>query len=208
MYPRSSFSSVAATSLPSLLLCCCCCAAAPVLLLLCRCFCCSTIRDASRRTIGHADAQCIIRTRIPKKSPASVFHFLHLAFWFDPGCWGQKQQLDVVATTTAAVLLLLCCCCCAAAAVLLENIALPHRTTSSSFPTCKISQGDTELKGLVKCCCCCGAPSAAPCDPRFSPREKKIPLRCSISFVWRSGLPRGAVTKNSNFTVPRRVEEL
>ena len=38
--------------------------------------------------------------------------------------------------------------------------------------------------------------------------EKNVPLRCSISFIWRSGLPRGAVTKNSNFTVPRRVEEL
>ena len=45
--------------------------------------------------------------RVAKKSPASVFHFLHLAFWFDPGCWDQKQQLDVAATT-AAVLLLLC----------------------------------------------------------------------------------------------------
>ena len=37
--------------------------------------------------------------------------------------------------------------------------------------------------------------------------EKNVPLRCSISFIWRSGLPRGAVTKNINFTVPRRVEE-
>ena len=105
-----------------------------------------------------------------------MFHFLHSAFWFDPGCWGQKQQLDVVATTTAAVLLLLCCCCCAAAAVLLENIALPHRTTSSSFPTCKMSQGDAELKGFVKCCWCCAAPSGAPLllllhDQRFSRKK-------------------------------------
>ena len=36
--------------------------------------------------------------RVPKKCPASVFHFLHLAFWFDPGCWDQKHQLDVAAT--------------------------------------------------------------------------------------------------------------
>ena len=42
--------------------------------------------------------------RIPKKSPASVFHFLHLAFWFDPGWWDQND----VAATTVAVLLLLC----------------------------------------------------------------------------------------------------
>ena len=60
--------------------------------------------------------------------------------------------------------LLLCCCCCATE---------KHRTTSSSFPackmsqgdaepTCKISQGDAELKGFVKFCWCCAAPSAAP----------------------------------------------
>ena len=36
---------------------------------------------------------------------------------------------------------------------------------------------------------------------------KKVPLRCSISFIWRSGLTRGAGTKNSNFTLQQRVEE-
>ena len=38
--------------------------------------------------------------------------------------------------------------------------------------------------------------------------EKNVPLRCSISFIRRSGLTWGAVTKNSNFTLPQRVEEL
>ena len=50
--------------------------------------CCSTIRDA--------DPRCIHR-EFRKKCPASVFHFLHLAFWFDPGCWDQKQQLHAAA---------------------------------------------------------------------------------------------------------------
>ena len=38
--------------------------------------------------------------------------------------------------------------------------------------------------------------------------EKNVPLRCSISFIWRSDLPRGAVTKNSNFTVPQRGQHV
>ena len=37
--------------------------------------------------------------------------------------------------------------------------------------------------------------------------EKNVPLRCSISSIWRSGLTRGAETKCSNFTPPQRVEE-
>ena len=37
--------------------------------------------------------------------------------------------------------------------------------------------------------------------------EKNLPLRCSISFIWGSGLTRSAGTKNSNFTLPQRVEE-
>ena len=84
---------------------------AAVLLLLCCCFCCSTIRDASRSTIRNADPRCIlVICRVTKKSPASVFHFLHLAFWFDPGCWDQNSN-----STSPPPLLL----CCAAAAVLL-----------------------------------------------------------------------------------------
>ena len=97
----------------------------------------------------------------PKKSPASVFHFLHLAFWFDPGCWDQNSN------STSPPPLLLCCCCCAAE---------KHRTTSSSFPTfptCKISQGEAELKGFVKCCWCCAAPSA--------PRSAISREKCSAS---------------------------
>ena len=55
--------------------------------------------------------------------------------------------------STSPLPLLLCCCCCATE---------KHSITSSSFPTCKMSQGDAELKGFVKCCWCCAAPSAAP----------------------------------------------
>ena len=172
MYPRSSFSSVAATSLPSLLLCCCCCAAAPVLLLLCRC--CCAAASAVPRSAMHRGArsamlirtQCIlVICRVPKKSPASVFHFLHLAFWFDPGCWDQNSN------STSPPPLLLCCCCCAAE---------KQRTTSSSFPTfptCKISQGDAELKGFVKCCWCCAAPSA----PRSAIFPRKM-VRFGVPF--------------------------
>ena len=110
---RSFFSSVATTSLPPLLLCCCCCAAAS-----------AVPRSAMHRGARSAmliRTQCIlvICSSVPKKSPASVFHFLHLAFWFDPGCW------DPNSTSTSPPPLLLCCCCCAAAAVLLRNIALP-----------------------------------------------------------------------------------
>ena len=95
--------------------------------------------------------------RILKKSLASVFHFLHLAFWFDRGA-GTKNS-----NSTSPPPLLLCCCCCPTAAVLLKNIALPLQ----AFQRVKISQGDAELKGFVKCCWCCAAPSAAPHDPRF-----------------------------------------
>ena len=98
----------------------------------------------------------------PEKKSRFGVPFSSLAFWFDPGCWDQNSN------STAPPPLLLCCCCCAAE---------KHRTTASSFPTfptCKISQGDAELKGFVKCCWCCAAPSA-PHDPRFS-REK-----CSLS---------------------------
>ena len=112
VHPRSSFSSVAATSLPPLLLCCCCCAAAS-----------AVPRSAMHRGARSAmliRTQCmLVICRVPKKSPASVFHFLHLAFWFDPGCWDQNSN------STSPPPPLLRCCCCAAAAVLLKNIALP-----------------------------------------------------------------------------------
>ena len=166
VHPRSSFSSVAATSLPPLLLCCCCCAAA----------------SAVPRSAMHRGARSamLIRTqcRVPKKSPASVFHFLHLAFWFDPGCWDPNSN------STSPPPLLLCCCCCATE---------KHRTTSSSFPTCKMSQGDAEptckksqgdaeLKGFVKCCWCCAAPSGAP--PSAAPRSAILPKN-----TFRFGVP-------------------
>ena len=101
----------------------------------------------------------------------------------DPGCWDQKQQLDVAATT-AAVLLLLCCCCCAAAAVLLLLLLHDPRFIAAPRSAMLIRDAYAEIP------------------------EKNVPLRCSISFIWRSGLPRGAGTKNSNFTLPQRVEEL
>ena len=86
------------------------CKSAPPLIIMPACFSGNPGKKNSQfRKFSSSIITALIRTRIPKKSPASVFHFLHLAFWFDPGCWGQKQQLDVVATTTAAVLLLLCC---------------------------------------------------------------------------------------------------
>ena len=84
----------------------------------------------------------------------------------------------------------------------------------------------TSLPPLLLCCCCCAAASAVPRSAmhrgarsampiamhrrtcNMQRVRKKVPLRCSISSIWRSGLPRGAVTKNSNFTVPQRVEEL
>ena len=91
--------------------------------------------------------------------------------------------------------------------------ALPHLIKLSNV---KISQGDAELKGFVKCCCCCAAASAAPRsainrgarsamlirDACAEIPEKNVPLRCSIYFIWRSGLTRGAGTKNSNSTSP------
>ena len=68
--------------------------------------------------------------RVPKKCPASVFVFLHLAFWFDPGYWDQKQQLDVAATTAAVLLLL------AAAAVLLFLLLHDPRFIAEHDPRC------------------------------------------------------------------------
>ena len=40
-------------------------------------------------------------------------------------------------------------------------------------PTCKISQGDAELKGFAMCCWCCAAPAA----PRSAILPKKIRAR-------------------------------
>ena len=70
----------AATSPPPLLLCCCCCAAASA---------------APRSAMLIRDAYANRESR--KKCPASVFRFLHLALWFDPGCWDPKQQLHAAA---------------------------------------------------------------------------------------------------------------
>ena len=67
---------------PLLLWCCCCCCAAGSAAPRSTIHRCSTIRDA--------DPRCIYRDS-RKKCSASVFHFLHLAFWFAPGCWDQKQ---------------------------------------------------------------------------------------------------------------------
>ena len=79
------------TSPPPLLLCCCCCAAAS-----------AAPRSAIHRcsTIRDSDPRCIYRDS-RKKCSASVFHFLHLAFWFAPGCWDQKQQLHAAAARRA-----------------------------------------------------------------------------------------------------------
>ena len=61
---------------------------------------------------------------------------------------------------------------------------------------------------LLLCCCfCCSTIRDAPrktirnADPHAY-SCKKVSLRCSIFFIWRSGLTRGAGTKNSNSTSP------
>ena len=88
----------AATSLPPLLLCCCCCAAAS-----------AVPRSAMHRGARSAmliRTQCILVVcRVPKKSPASVFHFLHLAFWFDLGCWDQNGHQNSNSTSSPPLLL-------------------------------------------------------------------------------------------------------
>ena len=131
VYPSSSLSSVAATSLLSLLLCCCCCAAASAVP--------RSAMHRGARSAMHRGARSamLIRThciliicRVPKKSPASVFHFLHLAFWFDPGCWDQNSN------STSPPPLLLCCCCCAAAAVLLLLLLHAPRFIAAHDPRC------------------------------------------------------------------------
>ena len=116
--------------------------------------------------------------RVPKKCPASVFHFLHLAFWFDPGCWDQKQQLDVAATT-AAVLLLLCCCCCAAASAAPRSAIRRCSTVRDADPRCIYRDSRKKCSASVF---------------HF--------LHLAFWF-----LTRGAGTKSSNFTLPQRVEE-
>ena len=74
------------------------------------------------------------------------------------------------------------------------------------------NSNSTSPPPLLLCCCCCAAASA---DPRSAIHRGarsamliRDAYRCSISFIWRSGLTRGAGTKNSNFTLPQRVEEL
>ena len=121
VHPRSSFSSVAATSLPPLLLCCCCCTAAS-----------AVPRSAMYR--GARSAMLIamrVRTcnmqRVRKKVPlrCSIFFIWRSGLTRGAGTKTATRRRRLAATT-AAVLLLRCCCCCATE---------KHRTTSSSFPT-------------------------------------------------------------------------
>ena len=97
-------------------------------------------------------------------------------------CWCAAAAVLLCCCCCAAVLLLLCCC--AAAAVLLLLLLQDPRFIAAPRSAMLIRDAYTEIP------------------------EKKNPLRCSISFIWRSGLPRDAGTKNSNFTLPQRVEEL
>ena len=108
VHPRSSFSSVTATSLPPLLLCCCCWAATSAVPR-------STMHRGARSAmlIARHTRTCNMQ-RVRKKSPASVFHFLH---------W--RSGLTRGAGSKTATRRRRHHCCCAAAAVLLKNIALP-----------------------------------------------------------------------------------
>ena len=124
-HPRSSFSSVASTSLPPLLLCCCCCAAVAVLLLLFH-----DPRCGARSTMHNMQSES--RKKVPLR--CSIFFIWRSGLTRGAGTKNNNS--------TSPLPLLLCCCCCATE---------KHCTTSSSFPTCKISQGDAELNGFVKC---------------------------------------------------------
>ena len=73
----------------------------------------------------------------------------------------------------------------------------------------------TSLSPLLLCCCCGAAASAVPRSAmhrgarsavliamhtrtcNMQRVRKKVPLRCSIFFIWRSGLTRGAGTKTA-----------
>ena len=97
-----------------------------------------------------------------------------------------------------------------------------HKTTAQlSKWELAAAAAATSPPPLLLCCCCCAAASAAPRsamhrgarsamlirDAYTESPEKNVPLQCSISFIWRSGVTRGAGTKNSKFTLPQRVEE-
>ena len=135
VHPRSSFSSVAATSLPPLLLCCCCCAAASAVPR-------SAMHRGARSVMLSAMHTCNMQ-RVRRKVPLRCSIF----FIWRSGLTRGAGTKTATRHSTSPPPLLLCCCCCAAAAVLLLLCccccaAEKLRTTSSSFPTCKISQGD------------------------------------------------------------------
>ena len=71
---------------------------------------------------------------------------------------------------------------------------------------CRDVAATTAAVLLLLCCCFCCSTIRDAYKESESP-EKNVPLRCSISFIWRSDLTRGAGTKNSNFTLPQRLEE-
>ena len=156
VYPSSSLSSVAATSLLSLLLCCCCCAAA----------------SAVPRSAMHREGRSAMLIRNAYSCQKVSLRCSIFFIWRSGLSRGAGTKNS---NSTSPPPLLLYCCCCAAAAVLLKTIALPHQ--AFQHETCKISQGDAELKGFVKCCWCCGAPSAAP-------RSAILPIK-----MFRFGVP-------------------
>ena len=134
----------------------------------------SVPRSAMRSTIDNAQYADESRKKVPLRS--SIFFI-----WRSGLTRGAETKNS---NSTSPLPLLLCCCCCATE---------KHRTTSSSFPTCKmsqgdaeptckISQGDAELKGFVKCCWCCAAPSGAP--PSAAPRSAILPKK-----MFRFGVP-------------------
>ena len=90
-----------------------------------------------------------------------------------------------------------------------------HKTTAqlSKREFDAAAAAETSPPPLLRCCCCCAAASAARRSAMHrgarsamlirdtykyaeSP-EQNVPLRCSISLTWRSGLTRGSGTKTA-----------